>query len=138
MVTEINPKRVCSHFQKARKKKKTRVPPTLRRLTALRRSVLLPLLSTHSRVNQGFIGPKDSCVLLTNPESPLGFDRGETSEDSKASNAVRSMRWREYGAVLARAWLLDGTECTVLEAWLWRKGENPRVLPVLKFLGYLG
>ncbi|KAL1156486.1 hypothetical protein V6Z11_A08G095600 [Gossypium hirsutum] len=33
-----------------------------------------------------------------------------------------------YGAVLERAWLLDGTNRTALEAWLRRKGDNPRVL----------
>ncbi|KAG8502291.1 hypothetical protein CXB51_002183 [Gossypium anomalum] len=115
MVTERNPNRVCIHFQKARREKK-RVPSTLRCLTVIRRPVLLPLPSTHLRVNQGFIEPKDSRVLLTNTESPLGFDCGETSEDSKASNV---------GAVLVYgAWLLEGTEAKAAAVLYARSERN--------------
>ncbi|XP_016676611.1 uncharacterized protein [Gossypium hirsutum] len=63
------------------------MPSALRCLTTRRKSVLLPLLSTHSRVNQGFTELKNSRLLLINPESPLGFNRDETSMDSKASDA---------------------------------------------------
>ncbi|TYH30814.1 hypothetical protein ES288_A01G124500v1 [Gossypium darwinii] len=94
-------------------------PKRLRSGAAFQRPVLLPILSTHSRVNPGFIEPKDSHALLTNPESPLGFNHSEASEDSKTSNAgtestgiVRrcghGVRGPCTGArVLGMAWLLE-------------------------------